>query len=95
MTAAAYLDESYLDRFARRLLADAYAEATARYWRRRAETFEAAAHRAGIDWPGHATALDLDAQRARCQRVADACRARAAVETNGGAGSDTDPASTS
>ena len=67
--------------FFERVLEDALADAAARQWRHRAETFEAAAHRPGVDWPGRATPGQLAAQRARCQTIAQACRQRAAVET--------------
>lgn len=77
MTSAAW----FLDQFCHRLLQDALTEATATYWRRRAAELEAAAHRPGVDWPGHATDAQLAAQRRRCLLTARACRQRAQLAT--------------
>jgi len=71
-------DPGYLDHFRGRVLQDALTEATAAYWWRRGDVFDAARPRAG-DFPGGATEADLDAARRRCGAVALACRQRAAV----------------
>lgn len=63
---------------ARRVLEDAYAEAAAAYWLRRAERFEAARPRSG-DFVGQATAAELAALDARVAAAAQACRNRAAA----------------
>lgn len=69
---------SWVDHFRRRVLQDAYAEASAAYWRRRAQQFEAARPRVG-DFPGQATAADLADQDARLAASAAACRHRASL----------------
>jgi hypothetical protein len=74
MTAA--LPQGYHQRFRHRVVQDAVAEATAAYWRRRAETFQCARPRAS-DWPGQATAADLAAQDRRLAVIAAACHQRA------------------
>lgn len=66
----------YVDHFRTRVLQDAFAEAEAAYWRRRAEAFENAAPRAG-DFAGAATEAELDEQARRCTEAAVACRGRA------------------
>jgi len=71
-------DSGYLDHFRGRVLQDALTEATAAYWQRRGDVFDAARPRAG-DYPGGATEADLDAARRRCGTAALACRQRAAV----------------
>ena len=74
----------YLDRFARRIVLDALNEATAAYWRRRADQLEAARWKPG-DYTGHATAEDLAAHDRAVREVAEACRNRAALlDTYGG-----------
>lgn len=77
----AYAD--HVVEFHQRVVQDAFSEATAAYWERRARTFEDAAPRPG-DHPGRATAADLSAARERCLGVAAACRARASLEASGG-----------
>ncbi len=67
---------TYAEHFARRVLLDAINEATADYWRRRAEALRGARHRVG-DYlpPGR-----LQAARARWAEltaIADACEAKA------------------
>lgn len=62
-----------LDHFRARVLQDALTEATAAYWIRRAEAFEAAAPRPG-DWHGFAQADDLVDQAVRCRQIAENCR---------------------
>jgi hypothetical protein len=74
---------SYLEHFARRVLQDAMTSATAAYWRRRADTLEAAAPQPG-DYRGHATDEELEEARTRCRAVAAACRAHADVILAGG-----------
>jgi hypothetical protein len=59
-------------------LEQAWVEAQAAYWVRRARTFEDAAPRPG-DFIGLATAEDLDEQAARCVAAAVACRNRATL----------------
>lgn len=63
-----------------RLLADLMLDGLAATWNRTADRFEWAAHRPGIDYPGRATAEELDAQRARCLNVARLARHRAQLE---------------
>jgi len=63
--------------FAFRILCDAYLDADARYWRRRAEQLEAARPRRG-DFNGQATVADLLAAGERLTEAAQACRNRAA-----------------
>ena len=70
------LPDDYADRFAHRLLQDAYTEATALYWLRRAQAFEDARPRPD-DYVGAATADDLAARDARLADSAETCRARA------------------
>lgn len=57
----------------RRLLGDAFTEASSAQWRRRAETFEWARPRPG-DFNGKATAEELRARDARLASLARACR---------------------
>ena len=71
-------DPGYVDHFRGRVLQDALVEATAAYWQRRGDVFDAARPRA-CDFPGGATEADLDAARRRCGAVALACRQRAAA----------------
>lgn len=82
MVSAAEIVE-HVDHFRRRVLADALQEATAAYWERRAEVFEAARPRRG-DYFGNATRDDLRAQDERLAAMARACRSRAAVSLLGG-----------
>lgn len=72
----------HIDHFQRRVVQEAIADATAEYWTRRAEAFEAAAPRLG-DFNGRATLRDLRAAEKRCRDSAEACRARAAVAIRG------------
>lgn len=72
----------YIEHFRRRVLQDALAEATANYWRRRAETFDAALPRAG-DFTGRATSDDIERRRYRVAASALACRQRAALSMGG------------
>ena len=62
-----------IDHFVLRLLQDCLAEETATYWRRRAETYEAAMPKPA-DFTGRATAEDLAAQAERLAQIAQACR---------------------
>lgn len=59
-------------------LFDAWAAATARYWRRRGAAFEAARPRPG-DFHGRATRDELNARWVRLTAIAKACHARADV----------------
>lgn len=68
--------DAYLDHFAQRLIRDAFNEATAAYWLRRAEQFEAARPKPG-DYFGQATREEVRAQYDRLTMTAHACRARA------------------
>ena len=70
--------DDYLAAFAARILQDAFHEATAAYWERRAATFDWAAPRAD-DFLGHATNADRLEQALRCKAAADACRHRALI----------------
>lgn len=65
-----------IDHFQRRIIQDALTDATAVYWRRRAETFEWARPRPG-EFHGQATREELDEADARCAAMARACRAKA------------------
>lgn len=67
---------SHVDHFQRRVLREAIYDATAAYWRTRAEAFEAARPRPG-DYRGRATDLDLREADRRCREAAEACRTRA------------------
>jgi len=67
---------AYIDNFRRRVLEDALHEATPIYWRRRAEAFAGAQPRLH-DYPGRATAADVEQQRLRLAEVELACRRRA------------------
>jgi hypothetical protein len=66
----------YLEHFAARVLTDALNEATAHYWRRRAEAFRDAAPRPG-DYTGNATLTELAELSQRCLDTAQACERRA------------------
>lgn len=77
---ALVLDAERVTAFRARILADAFLDASAIYWLRRADELEAAAHRPGIDFPGTATPEQLAIQRHRCFRDAAACRHRATLE---------------
>lgn len=75
-----------LNRYRVRFLAQLLSEATADYWERRAETFEAARPRAG-DYTGRATADQLDEVDKRCAQAAEACRFHAwLIRTEGAPG---------
>lgn len=66
----------HVDHFQRRVLRQAIYDATAAYWRARAEVFEAARPRPD-DYRGRATELDLREADRRCREAAQACLARA------------------
>jgi hypothetical protein len=68
----------YAEHFRRRVVQDAFAEATAVYWLRRAEQFDHALPRPD-DYIGQATAVEIEAQHARLAALAVACRHRAAM----------------
>lgn len=68
--------ETWISLFTRRVLADALCEASARYWERRAATFEDAAPRPG-EFHGRASREELSAAWQRCHRDADRCRRHA------------------
>lgn len=74
----AVIDVDHIDHFQRRVLQDSLTEATAIYWRRRAQTFEDARPQPG-DFPGKASELDLRAIDQRMTESRDACLRRAAV----------------
>jgi hypothetical protein len=67
---------TYLEHFAARVLTDALNEATASYWRRRAQAFRDAMPRPG-DYPGKATPQELAELSRRCLETAQACEYRA------------------
>lgn len=67
---------THLDHFQRRVIQDAFSDAAASTWLRRARAFEAARPRPG-DYPGKATPDDLRAADARCREAAEACRVKA------------------
>lgn len=68
----------YLAHFLHRVLQDAYVEATAAYWIRRAEQFEAARPRRG-EHHGQSAPADLDDRDQRLAAIAQACRNRATL----------------
>jgi len=76
------LDGARLAHFHARVIADALAEATAVYWRGRADALLDAAPRPG-DYVGRATPEQLSAARERCQRDAAACLRRSSLEGPG------------
>lgn len=71
-----------LDRILQRLLLDAFTEAMAIRWERRARTFEAARPQP-TDYNGHATADELAERDRRLAETAEACRSRAAALRRG------------
>ena len=74
--------EAYVDHFAKRVVQDAYAEASATYWRRRARALEAALPRPG-DFMGHATTEDVEERRQRLAEAIHACYVRAGFSPGG------------
>jgi hypothetical protein len=72
----------HVDNFRRRVMADALQEATAAYWRRRAQTFATALPREG-DFTGRATPDEIEARRQRVAAVVLACSERAAFSLGG------------
>lgn len=70
------LAPQYVLHFQARVLQDALVEATAMYWKRRAEALEKALPRVG-DFTGAATPEDLQARSERLQEAIAACRRRA------------------
>jgi hypothetical protein len=66
----------YLEHFTARVLTDALNEATADYWRRRAQAFRAAAPKPR-DLPGKTTLQELAEAGRRCLETAKACEHRA------------------
>ncbi len=68
--------------FMARVLQDALADATAIYWRRRAQTFLDAAPRL-TDYNGRATAAELAERAERCRQAAEVCMQRASLEAPG------------
>lgn len=77
------MSDDDLTQFSYRLLRDAMNEATAAYWLRRAEQFEAARPRPGDNRRrGSLPPVSLDEIRAvdeRCRLAAEACRQQAAL----------------
>jgi hypothetical protein len=71
-----------LDHFRARILQDALTEATAQYWLRRAEQFEAAAPQPG-DYNGQATQVELAKAWVQCKTAAIACRWHAELISQG------------
>jgi hypothetical protein len=72
----------YIEHMRTRFLQDALATATAAYWRRRADDFDAATPRLD-DWPGQATPEDIEAARYRNAAIALACRRHADLMLGG------------
>ena len=70
---------SYVDHFRARVLQDALTEALRSTWLRRADAFEAARHRPGIDYPGTATVEQLRAKWLELTEKAAVCRNHATV----------------
>ena len=67
-----------LEHFTRRVILDAFNEATSQWWLRRAATFEDCRPRPG-EFRGQQTPEQLRAKWLELTAVADACRARAGV----------------
>lgn len=67
------------DHLVGRILQDAMTDATRSWWLRRAEQLEAARHRPGVDWPGHASEDALRRRWRDLTETAQACRARAEI----------------
>lgn len=78
------LDE-YVQHFQARALADALIAANHKQLLRRAEQFEAARHRPGIDYRGQATDEQLRTRWIRCTEQARALRAAASIGRMGAA----------
>jgi hypothetical protein len=74
----------HVEHFAKRVVQDALADATARYWSTRAEQFDNAMPRPD-DFTGNATPEQIEEQRMRLASTALACRQRAAISLIGGA----------
>jgi hypothetical protein len=72
-----------VEHFRRRVVQDALSEATAGYWRRRAEILEWAMPRHG-DFNGEASTEELRERWCRLRDEATACRNRARVAELGG-----------
>ncbi|WP_299051791.1 hypothetical protein [uncultured Nocardioides sp.] len=70
--------DAYVAHFQARVLQDAMREATATYWRRRAQTFLDARARPG-DFLGNSTLEQRRARWCRLTEIAKACEARAQV----------------
>jgi hypothetical protein len=71
-----------IDHFRARILQDALTEATAAYWLRRAEQFEAAAPQP-TDYNGHATEEELAKAWVQCKTAAITCRRHAELISQG------------
>lgn len=69
----------YVEHFRARVIQDAINTATSSYWLRRAETFENARHRPGIDYAGNATTDRLRTKWYELTEIAQGCRNRATV----------------
>lgn len=67
-----------LDHFQRRVITDAFNEASASYWNSRADTFDKARPRPG-EFHGNLTTEELSAKWCELTEIATACRARAQV----------------
>lgn len=72
----------YVEHFRQRVLQDAFLSASADYWRRRAETFEAAMPRED-DYTGQATPDEIQRRRDRLNETAFACRVKAELMIGG------------
>lgn len=66
----------HIDHFQRRVLQDAVSDATAAYWRQRAQMLRWAAPRPG-DFTGGASVEEIDLRRRRLERMAELCEHRA------------------
>lgn len=73
----------HVEHFRKRVVQDAVAEATARYWHTRADQLQAALDRPG-DCTGRATPEDLADRRQRLTESIKACRNRAFISLIGG-----------
>ena len=73
----------HVEAFARRVIEDALAEATAHYWIRRAEQLEAAVSRPG-DYMGRTSAQEVAERDQRLKESAQSCRRHAAFCLLGG-----------
>lgn len=73
---------THISHFQHRVVQDAIKDASAGYWRHRADVYEWARPRP-TDYHGLATTAELNERDAALRELADACRARAATSILG------------